>query len=239
MRKRRTCMILAIAVLFVFLLSSCQGLPKESAPTRTISVTGSGEVTLQPDIAYFSIQVSEKADTTADAQALANKKMGRLLQILRENDIEEKDISTTALTLRPSYEWIDGKQVLSGQLASQRLSVTLRDLPRLGKLVDQFGTVSGIQFDSVNFDKADKSEALSEAREQAVGEAMRKAASYAKSAGMELGKPLSINESSSASNGYVMRAKNMMAVESMDMATEVPSGSLKVSASISMVLEMF
>jgi uncharacterized protein YggE len=239
MRKSRACLLLVISVVSVSLLSSCQSAGKASMPVRTVAVSGSGEVSLQPDIAYFSIQVSEKAKTTAEAQALANQKMGTLLAVLRENGIEEKDISTTSLTLRPDYDWIDNEQVLTGQVASQRLSVTTRDLPGLGNLVDRLGQVSGIQFDSVNFDKDDKSEALAEAREKAVEEAMEKASTYAQSAGMQVGKPISITESSSVSNPYAYGTKMMMATEAMDVRTQVPAGSLTVSATISMVLEMF
>jgi uncharacterized protein YggE len=221
------------------MFSSCLSARNQESVVRTIEITGSGEVTLQPDIATFSIQVSEKAPTTKEAQSFANAKMAELLTVLRSNGIAEKDISTTALNLRPDYEWVDNKQFLSGQIASQSLSVTLRDLPILGSLIDQLGSVSSIQLDSIRFDKEDKSEAIQEARKKAVDEAFEKAGMYAESSGMQIGKPITISESSFASNGYSVRAKVMMASESFSGGTEVPSGSMTVSATISMVLEMF
>jgi uncharacterized protein YggE len=93
--------------------------------------------------------------------------------------------------------------------------------------------------DSIRFDKEDKSEAIQEARKKAVDEAFEKAGMYAESSGMQIGKPITISESSFASNGYSVRAKVMMASESFSGGTEVPSGSMTVSATISMVLEMF
>jgi uncharacterized protein YggE len=221
------------------MFSSCLSARKSEPVVRTIEITGSGEVTLQPDIATFSIQVSEKAPTTKEAQSFANAKMAELLTVLRSNGIAEKDISTTALNLRPDYEWVENKQFLAGQIASQSLSVTLRDLPILGSLIDQLGSVSSIQLDSIRFDKEDKSEAIQEARKKAVDEAFEKAGMYAESSGMQIGKPITISESSFASNGYSVRAKVMMASESFSGGTEVPSGSMTVSATISMVLEMF
>jgi uncharacterized protein YggE len=221
------------------MFSSCLSARNPESVVRTIEITGSGEVTLQPDIATFSIQVSEKAPTTKEAQSFANAKMAELLTVLRSNGIAEKDISTTALNLRPEYEWVENKQFLAGQIASQSLSVTLRDLPILGSLIDQLGSVSSIQLDSIRFDKEDKSEAIQEARKKAVDEAFEKAGMYAESSGMQIGKPITISESSFASNGYSVRAKVMMASESFSGGTEVPSGSMTVSATISMVLEMF
>ncbi|AEV29201.1 hypothetical protein SpiGrapes_1390 [Sphaerochaeta pleomorpha str. Grapes] len=230
----------ALSMVLVLFLSSCMSAKGgEPGLVRTIEISGSGEVVLQPDIATFSIQVSERAPTTSEAQAFANAKMAELLTVLRSNSIAEKDISTTSLNLRPEYEWVDNKQFLAGQVASQSLSVTLRDLPLLGSLIDQLGSVSSIQLDSVRFDKEDKSAAIQEARKKAVDEAFEKAEMYAKSSNMKVGRPISITESSFASNGYSVRAKVMMASESFSAGTEVPSGSMTVSATISMVLEMF
>jgi uncharacterized protein YggE len=239
MKRFRLVSLLVLSLASVLMFSSCLSARKSEPVVRTIEITGSGEVTLQPDIATFSIQVSEKAPTTKEAQSFANAKMAELLTVLRSNGIAEKDISTTALNLRPDYEWVENKQFLAGQIASQSLSVTLRDLPILGSLIDQLGSVSSIQLDSIRFDKEDKSEAIQEARKKAVDEAFEKAGMYAESSGMQIGKPITISESSFASNGYSVRAKVMMASESFSGGTEVPSGSMTVSATISMVLEMF
>jgi uncharacterized protein YggE len=239
MKRIRLVSLLVLSLASVLMFSSCLSARKSEPVVRTIEITGSGEVTLQPDIATFSIQVSEKAPTTKEAQSFANAKMAELLTVLRSNGIAEKDISTTALNLRPDYEWVENKQFLAGQIASQSLSVTLRDLPILGSLIDQLGSVSSIQLDSIRFDKEDKSEAIQEARKKAVDEAFEKAGMYAESSGMQIGKPITISESSFASNGYSVRAKVMMASESFSGGTEVPSGSMTVSATISMILEMF
>jgi uncharacterized protein YggE len=240
MKKLRVLSVFTVSLALVLLLSSCMSAKHlEPSVVRTIEITGSGEVVLQPDIASFSIQVSERAPTTSEAQSYANEKMAELLTVLRANGIVEKDITTASLNLRPEYEWIDNKQYLAGQVASQSLSVTLRDLSLLGSLIDQLGSVSSIQLDSVRFDKEDKSAAVQEARKKAVDEAFEKAEMYAKSSNMKVGRPISITESSFASNGYSVRAKVMMASESYSGGTEVPSGSMTVSATISMVLEMF
>ncbi|WP_320128336.1 SIMPL domain-containing protein [uncultured Sphaerochaeta sp.] len=239
MKKIRQVSFLALALATLLLFSSCLSSRQQNSVVRTIEVTGTSEVVLQPDIASFSIQVQEQAPTTGEAQALANAKMAELLAVLRKNGVADKDITTTGLTLRPNYDWIDQKQVLSGQLASQSLSVTLRNLASIGTVIDQLGQVSSIQLDSVRFDKEDKTSSIQEARKKAVDDAFAKAEMYATSSFMKVGKPVSISESSFASNGYSVRAKTMLASESLAMGTEVPTGSLTVSASISMVFEMY
>lgn len=225
-----------VVLTLVVMLSSCMA---TKDMVRTIEVSGTGEVQLTPDIARFSIQVSELGKTTSDAQNFANVKMAEILRVLSSHGVASKDIATASLNLRPSYQWIDNKQYLEGQIASQTLSVTLRDLSLMGPVIDELGEVSGIYLNSVQLDKADKSDALLEAREKAVAHALGKAEVYAKSSNMSVGKPITLSESSSASNPYAVREKVMMAAGSYDMATEIPSGSMTVTSTISMVLEMY
>ncbi|MDY0289575.1 MAG: SIMPL domain-containing protein [Sphaerochaeta sp.] len=232
--KRIALLVLSLAVIVLF--SSCMA---TKDIVRTIEVSGSGEVELKADIASFTIQVSELGKTTKEAQHLANEKMSSILGVLRTEQVAEKDIRTTALNLRPSYRWIDNQQVLEGQVASQSLTVLVRDLPALGLVIDKLGEIGGISLNSVHLDKEDKSQALDEARQKAVAAALAKAEVYAKGAGMQVGTPITISESSVPSSPYEPRAMKMMANESYDMATEIPAGTMTVRSTIHLLLEMY
>jgi len=235
-QKRTIATILLIGMVALAMISctSAQGL------VRTIEVSSTGEVTLEPDIATFSIQVSEKGETTKEAQRAANEKMGVLLSVLRANGTAEKDLKTTAITLRPSYIWVENKQVLEAQVAAQTLSVTVRDLAKLGTIIDELATVSNISLNSIVLDKEDKREGMEEARRLAVANARAKADLYAREAGMEVSNVVTISEYSTASNPYNPRMKVMaMASEAAyDMATEIPAGTLTLTATLSVVFEM-
>jgi len=229
-----TILLIGMVALAMISCTSAQGL------VRTIEDSGTGEVTLEPDIATFSIQVSEKGETTKEAQRAANEKMGVLLSVLRANGTAEKDLKTTAITLRPSYIWVENKQVLEAQVAAQTLSVTVRDLAKLGTIIDELATVSNISLNSIVLDKEDKREGMEEARRLAVANARAKADLYAREAGMEVSNVVTISEYSTASNPYNPRMKVMaMASEAAyDMATEIPAGTLTLTATLSVVFEM-
>ena len=235
-QKRTIATILLIGMVALAMISctSAQGL------VRTIEGSGTGEVTLEPDIATFSIQVSEKGETTKEALRAANGMMSVLLSTLRANGIAEKDLKTTAITLRPSYIWVENKQVLDGQVAAQSLSVTVRDLAKLGSIIDELATVSNISLNSIVLDKEDKSEGMAEARRLAVANARTKADLYAQESGTEVSNVVTISEFSTASNPYNPRMKVMaMASEAAyDMATEIPAGTLTLTATLSVVFEM-
>ena len=113
-RITRSLTILACVVLAAFALTSCETLSgsanAESAST-TVSLSGNGTIYLKADIVTFSINVNETAETTAQAQQAANKKMTSILEILRKFKIEDDKISTTALNFNTEYYWDNGKQI--------------------------------------------------------------------------------------------------------------------------------
>ncbi|NCC64633.1 MAG: DUF541 domain-containing protein [Spirochaetia bacterium] len=237
--KRAVKMLLVVALIVSLgLITSCK---TTQDLVRTIEVSATGNAVLTPDIASFSIQVSEKGETTGEAQARANAKMHELFSVLEKNGVEEKDIRNTMINLRPNYTWIEGKQILDGQVASQSVYVTLRDLSLLGPVIDQMGKVSGIYLNSVTLDKEDKSEGIETAKIRAIESAMEKARLFAEKTGMQLGKPITISEYSTASNPYNTRMMKMEMASGMayDMATEIPAGTMDVTATVSMVFEMY
>ena len=252
--KHRTSIALTLTLLAVVVmtLTGCASAsPQASIETpvvRTISVAGTGTVKIHPDIATFSVGISETAQTTAVAQQMVNVKMNQILDMLKKSGIEPKDMTTNYLTLRPEYVWTDGRQELTGQRASQQVSVTLRgldkDSTKLSALVDQLGVVTGIEFSSVRFDRQDKSQAYDEARELAVQKALDKAGIYARSAGMSVGTPLSISEQNDVSYALtrntlaVPKAAMMEASGSADYSSELPTGELEISCTVYMLFEM-
>ena len=214
--------------------------------SRTISVQGTGTVTVIPDTASFSITVSELAQTTAEAQQKTNEKIGTLLDMIKRAGVADSDIATAALSFSPEYQWKEDERVLVGQRVRQTLYVTVRSIlsddTLLPSLIDQMGTVSNISVSSIRFSKDDTSAAYEESRVLAMQKAMQKASDYAQTAHMELGEP--INVSDYASNDYleaprssVMKADAMMMAESFA-PTELPAGKISISSTVSVVFEL-
>ena len=236
--------LFALVLIALFLLGSCTtaSLIEQS---RTVSVQGSGMVTVSPDVASLMITVSEIAETTAEAQQMANEKVGKLLAMIRNAGVEEKDVATTALSFSPEYRWRENEQVLIGQRVRQSLSVTVRgiggDSTTLPTLLDSLGTVSHISIGSIRFSKADTSEDYVQSRKLAMEKAMQKATDYAEAAGMRLGKPLTVSDYSASDSQYarnsMVKADAMLMMESAA-PTELPTGEITVSSSVSVVFEL-
>jgi uncharacterized protein YggE len=248
--KHRTGGILAVlAICFASLvLTACSSLAgHQQEMVRTITVSGTGEVKVKPDTALFTIQVSELKDTTTEALQETSSKMNKLRTILESFSIDEKDLQLQSLSLRPEYDWIDGKQVLKGQRASQSIQVKVtgidKDTKKLGNIIDDLGQVSNITLGNITFDKDDKTEAIRQARKLAVEKATEKARVLALASNMVLGAPITIGNTASESivQERTYQPKVLMATASMaegNASTDTPAGNLDVTSSITIVYQM-
>ena len=223
-------------------LTSCSSLSdmKQSSIPRTINVSGNGSVNATPDISTFSVKISETEDTSSQALQAMNKKMYSVLKICDEYEILEKDRKTNSINLRTDYDWIDNKQVVNGQVASQSISITLRDIDTLGPIIDALSNINEITIGSISFSKENTDKEASEARLLAVEDAYNKALEIAEAAGMILKSPISINNASSPVNyNYpIMMKSSSMEAAYDNRSTQAPTGELKITGEVVIMYEM-
>ena len=241
-RINRILILLGCAVLTLAALTSCHTLSNDTSMT-TVSISGTGTIYLKADIVTFSINVNETAPTTAEAQQAANKKMTAILDILRKFNIEDDKISTTALNFNSEYYWDNGQQIKVGESVSQTVYVTMEDIDSFPSLSDELGSkLNGISFYNVRFDSSQKIKASAQARELAYRNALEKAELYAKTAGLEVVRPVSISEGySSFTTANYKTADAVMMVEAAaapTYGTQTPTGLLSSSIDVNVVFEL-
>ena len=163
---------------------------------RTVSVSASGTVTAEPDIAYISAGVTTEAETAKDAIARNNAVMAKLIEGLKGAGIAARDIQTTTLQVEPRYtQPKDGRPgAISGYRVVNQVRLTVRDVKRLGEILDQAIALGANQINSIGFDVANAETLKDEARKQAMANAKRRAELYATAAGVQLGQVLRISE---------------------------------------------
>ncbi len=240
-------------LLVLFLICSCSTLSSNTGSSsasssfatssKTITVSGTGSVNLKADNVSFRIEISETEETTALAQQATNKKMSQLLEILRENGIQDSDISTTALNFSTDYIWESGRQTKVGETVSQTVYVRMYNLDGFAALADAIGSnISGISFYNVTFGSTQSKEAENQARQLAYTDALKKAQTYATAAGVTLGQPITIQDGGSSTYSNKMSSDAVLftaaATESATYDTETPTGPLTVSASVDVVFEI-
>ncbi|HET7143768.1 MAG TPA: SIMPL domain-containing protein [Anaerolineales bacterium] len=161
---------------------------------RTLNVNGLGQVYLTPDIAYIYIGVHTEGVTASEAVEANKGQTTAVIDSLKEAGVAEKDIRTTNFSIWPSQQYgPDGTVIGSIYMVDNSVYVTVRDLDGLGDLLDSAITAGANSINSIQFDVADKAEAVKEARANAVDDAKLQAQELADAAGITLGEIQSIN----------------------------------------------
>lgn len=167
-------------------------------PPPSISVAGEATISAAPDLAQVDGGVTSDAKTAREASEANNKAMGIVLLALKSSGIPEKDYQTSQLSLQPQYAPNrNGPSPVIGFRASNRVTVTVRDVAKVGSIIDTLVTNGANDIGGISFMVAQPSRLLDEARPKAIADARRKADIYARAAGVTLGAPLSISEESS------------------------------------------
>jgi len=187
--SNKTLLISAI-VLVALALGACSPtiMAEPAAPVRALNVSGSGQVYLAPDIAYINIGVHTEKPAAADAVAENKDQTQKVIDSLKEAGVDPKDISTTNFSIWSNQQYgPDGKPTGTTYVVDNTVSVTVRKLDNLGDLLDSAVAAGANNINSIQFDVADKTEALKEARAQAVKVAETQAQELADAAGVKLG----------------------------------------------------
>ena len=156
---------------------------------RTVSVSATGSVAVEPDVARISAGVVTEAGTAKDAIARNGTVMSKLVDGLKVVGIEARDIQTRNFNVEPRYtQPKDGRAAtIDGYRVLNQVRLTVRDVKRLGEVLDQAIALGANQVDSIAFDVSNIEMLKDDARRQAMENARRRAELYAKAAGGQLG----------------------------------------------------
>lgn len=197
---------------------------------RHVSVEGLGAVDATPDMAEISTGVTARADSARRALDASSAGMRRLMETLRQAGIAEGDIRTSNFNLSPWYEPRKGNRPrrISGYQVSNQVTVRIREISRLGAILDAVVTAGANRVSGVRFGVAEPRSLMDEARRLAVADARRRAALYAEAAGAKLGTVIAIEE-----HGARPRPPRMMALETVRAASvPVAPGTQRLTVSI-------
>ncbi|EGE56827.1 UNVERIFIED_ORG: hypothetical protein GGI63_002274 [Rhizobium esperanzae] len=193
--------VLMTALLALPLAAAAPAMAQEAKPREAvISVTGDGESSVAPDMAIVTLSVVKQAKTAREALDENNKAMKDVLDALKSGGIAERDLQTSGFSIQPQYNYpqpVDGQQrqpQLIGYQTINAVTVRLRDLAKLGQVIDQSVTLGINQGGDIQFTNDKPEAAIEEARKDAVAEAVKKAKTLSEAAGVKLGRIIEINE---------------------------------------------
>jgi uncharacterized protein len=183
------------AALFLSLLPASA----QTVPPRTLSIAGNAEVHAVPDAALVSTGVVTESETAAAALKANSAALTKVLDAIRALGVEAKDLQTSGLSLeartyRPVSSSATDRPRIIGYTAANEVTVRVRDLVKLGDLLDKVTLAGANRINGIEFIVSNQEGLLDEARQKAVADAKGKADLYARAAGFTLGKVMSLTE---------------------------------------------
>ncbi len=167
---------------------------------KLVTVTGEATIAAIPDTALIRIGVSSPGKTARAAGEANAKDMTVVLAAIKESGVADRDIQTTVLALQPQYDPNKtGAARLIGFLANNQVIVKIRDIGQLPAILDRAISAGANEMSGIEFVVSDQSKMLDKARTEAIADARRKAELYASTAGMKVGRVMSISEEGTAS----------------------------------------
>lgn len=203
-------------------------------PFPSVTVTGEATLNVAPDRAIVRTGVSSSAKTAREAMTANNKAMGAVLLALKEQGVADADIQTSRLNL-DMMRSKDSPQQVTGFQAANRVSITVRDISKVGDVLDKLVTAGANSIAGIEFVVSDHSKLLDKVRADAIADAKRKAEIYVQAAGVGLGRPIMITEQGA---GAPVRPMLRMAAPASGAAVPIAAGEETISISVTVAYEL-
>ena len=187
---RTKSLLVSMVLLAAVVLSACGPAAVSPAQSeRTLNVTGIGQVFITPDIAYLYIGVHTEKPTAAEAVTANNTQTQQVIDALKNFGVDAKDIHTSSFSIWPIDRYDPTTGAATGEkyyAVDNQVYITARDLTKLGALLDTVVKAGANSINSIQFDLADKTEVMKQARAAAVTNAKSQAEELAGLANVSL-----------------------------------------------------
>lgn len=225
------------------------GLPQRAvaeAPRapHILTVTGEGEVRAVPDRAQLTAGVVTHAKTAAEALAQNSDAMARVMAALKKSGVPEKSIATSNFSIQPQYPPYrqdapdEDRTRIIGYEAGNQVTVTVDDVSKVGTILDALVSAGANQTGVVSFTFRDPKPLLKQAREEAVKDAIDKARTLAKAAGVTLGPIISIQEGFAALPSPMIEQRMMAVAAPAYKAPPIAAGEQTISTQVNIAWEI-
>ena len=205
----------------------------------TFSLSAYGEARVAPDMATINLGVQTDAPTAAEALKANGVRMNQVMAALKKAGIAERDIQTSNLNLNAQYVYEQNQPPkLTGYQASNQVTITVRDLTKLGGAVDATVGAGANTVNGISFGLADPRAAEDAARLEAVKALQAKAELYGRATGYKAVRLVNLSEG----GGYApapppVPMMAFAAKREMADSTSIAGGELKVRIDVSAVYE--
>ncbi len=233
MKTKFRILLAGLVPALVLVLSACGA--STSPAARNLTVSGSGTVYLTPDIAYINIGVNTENTDIAQAVSLNNTQAQALVDALKNMGIAAEDIQTSNFSVysNSKADPMTGAASSYSYTVNNTVYVTIRDLSKLGSVLNTAVSSGANNINSISFDVADKTAAQAQARQKAMDNAASLAGELAQTAKLSLGEIQTISYSDVSPSPYYGYGMGGGGAYAPNASVPIQPGQLQVSVSVS------
>jgi len=220
---------------------------QEIEAKNTIAVSDTGEIYAKPDLALTTFSVVTEEKTVAEALGKNTKKMNAIIDFVKGQGVEDKNVKTTTFNIYPRYEWQkdkaeillypQGKRVLVGYEVRQSLQVKIRDMEKIGAIIEGATAAGANQVGDLQFTIDKQDELKVQARKQAIEKAKTKAKELASQLGINLVRITKFSESSVFPRYYGLKEAAPMDIGGEE-TPQIEVGENKITVSVTITYEI-
>lgn len=236
MRKKQ--LIIIPAVMMIFLMTGCAAIQPSSTSEQphTMSITGTGTVYIQPDIARVSIGVQTQSADAGEALAENSTNANAIREALTEKGVADGDIQTSNFSIYQTVDYYAQDEAENNKIfvVQNTVSVIVRELDILGEVLAAVVDEGANTIYGVSFDIEDSEEAYTEARELAIQDAQSQAEAIAEAADVQLGEIYSLSIYDSGSPSTI---EEDVVAEGLGGSVPISTGTLTIQVSVYITYE--
>lgn len=208
-------------------------------PMESVTVSGTGKVSVTPDRFVFNVGVQTVAPTVDDAVAQNNKRVASVIAALKKAGAQDKDIQTSQFTIYPQQDYQQGQlpRILGYQVAN---SITVRS-EKVGDAGRYLGIAVGAGVNTssgISFEVSDPAKGRDQGLRAAFDDARAKAALLAQAAGRTLGRALLISEGTQATPPPYPMARTMAMEARVESDVPVEAGTQQLTYTVTVAFEL-
>lgn len=214
---------------------------------NTITVSDTGTIYAKPDLALTTFSVVNEAKTVREAMSENTKDMNAIIEAVKNQGVEEKDLKTINFNIYPRYEWYkketcivppcpSGERVLVGYEVRQSLQVKIRDMTKIGDIIQVATEAEANQVGDLQLTIDKQDELKKQAREEAIEKAKTKAQDLANQLGVKLVRISNFSESSAVP--YFYGLEKAVGMGGGEPAPQIETGENKIEVTVMITYEI-
>lgn len=221
---------------------------KANESKNVITVSATSDVYAKPDLALTTFSVLSEAKTVGEAMQDNATKMNAVTAFVKSQGVEDKDLKTTNFNISPRYEWENpacsysycpsGKRILVGYDVSQSLEVKMRDLTKIGDIIQGATEAGANEIGNLQFTIDNEDALKEEARTKAIKEAKNKAKTLAGELGIRLVKIISFSESGNYPVPYYAATGREALGMGGGATPDIQTGENKISSTVTLTYQI-